>query len=130
MTWMRILGRALALWAMALGAMAALGAELPFTQAGFDAALAAGQPVIVHFSADWCPTCRAQKPVVHGLLAQPQLKPVTLFVANYDTETALKKHLTVTQQSTFIVFKGGHEVARSTGQTEPQVLQALFDKAL
>jgi thioredoxin 1 len=115
---------------LSLAALASLAGEMPFDKLKFEAALAQGKPVIVSFAADWCPTCRAQKPVVEALLKEDRLKPVTLFVANYDTETALKKQLGVTQQSTFVVFKGGKEAGRSTGQTQKQVISALFDKAL
>jgi thiol-disulfide isomerase/thioredoxin len=115
---------------LALFALAAHAAEAPYTKSGYDAALAQGKPLIVHFAADWCPTCKAQKPIVEGLLKTDKLKGVTLLVANYDTEAALKKELRITQQSTFVVFKGGKEVARSTGQTEPAAISSLFDKAL
>ena len=115
---------------LGLAALAAFAAELPFDKARFDAALAKGEPVIVDFAASWCPTCKAQKPIVQGLMSEPKLKPVTLFVADYDTEVALKKQLNVTQQSTFVVFKGGKEVGRSTGQTQKTAIAELFDKAL
>ncbi len=115
---------------LAASAFAALAGEMPYDKAKFDAAVAKGEPVIVDFAASWCPTCRAQKPIVQGLLAEPKLKPVTLFVADYDTEVALKKKLGVTQQSTFVVFKGGKEVGRSTGQTQKTAIAELFDKAL
>ena len=108
----------------------ALAGERPYDKAGFDNALAAGQPVIVDFAADWCPTCKAQKPIVQGLLAQKKLEPVTLFVADFDKETALKKQLGVTMQSTVVVFNAGKEVGRSTGQTQKEALSALFDKAI
>ena len=58
------------------------------------------------------------------------MQPVTLFLADYDFEDALKKKLGVTMQSTFVVFKGGKEVGRSTGQTQKQAISDLFDKAL
>ena len=116
--------------ALCAAAVASLAGEMPFDKAKFDAALAQGQPVIVDFAADWCPTCRAQKPIVQGLLKEDKLKPVTLFVADYDTETALKKQLGITQQSTFVVFKGGKEVGRSTGQTQKEAIAALFEKSL
>ena len=115
---------------LALAAVAAFAGEVPYNKAKFDAALAKGTPVIVDFAASWCPTCKAQKPIVQGLLAEPKLKPVTLFLADFDTEVALKKQLGVTQQSTFIVFKGGKEVGRSTGQTQKDVIAELFHKAL
>ena len=104
--------------------------ELPYDKAAFDKALADGKPVIVDFFADWCPTCKAQKPHVQSLLGEPKMKDVTLFVADYDKEKELKKALRVSQQSTFVVFKGGKEVARSTGQTNKEDLAALFGKAL
>lgn len=110
--------------------LAASAAEMPFDKAKFDTALAEGKPVIVDFSASWCPTCKVQKPIVEGLMKEKKLEPVTLFVADYDKETALKKRLGVTQQSTFVVFKAGKEVGRSTGQTQKQAIADLFDKAL
>jgi thioredoxin 1 len=58
------------------------------------------------------------------------LKTLTLYVANFDTEKALKKSLGVTQQSTIVVFKGGKEVARSTGDTQQESLAALLRHAV
>ena len=107
-----------------------LVAALPYDKVQFDTALAQGKPVIVDFSASRCPTCKAQKPIVEALMKEKKLAPVTLFVADYDKETALKKQLGVTQQSTFVVFKAGKEVGRSTGQTQKQAIADLFDKAL
>jgi len=111
-------------------AASAWAGELPYEKAAFDKALADGKPVIVDFFADWCPTCKAQKPHVQSLLSEPKMKHVTLFIADYDKEKDLKKTLRVTQQSTFVVFKGGKEVGRSTGQTAKEDLAALFGKAL
>jgi thioredoxin 1 len=108
----------------------AVSAELPFNQAQFDAARSAGKPVAVVFHADWCPTCRAQAPVLQQLSESPALKSLTLYVANFDTEKALKKSLGVTQQSTIVVFKSGKEAARSTGDTQRDRLDALLKQAI
>lgn len=124
------ISRFLAAIALFLSATAALAGELPYDKAAFDKAVADGKPVIVDFFADWCPTCKAQRPHVQSLLNEAKMKDVTLFVANYDTEKDLKKALRVTQQATFVVFKGGKEVGRSTGQTKKKDLAALFGKAL
>jgi thioredoxin 1 len=105
-------------------------AEIPFNQAQFDAARAAGKPVAVVFHANWCPTCRAQAPLLKELAQSPELKPVTLYVANFDTERALKKSLGVTQQSTIVVFKDGKESARSTGDTQRDSLAELLHHAI
>ena len=116
--------------ALLAAAALAQAAAQPFDKAKFDAALAQGKPVIVDFAADWCPTCKEQKPIVDALMQEPRRKDIALFVADFDKETALKKRLKVTMQSTFIVLKGGKEVGRSTGQTDKGTIAALFDKAL
>ena len=105
-------------------------AEVPFNQAQYDSMLAAGKPVAVVFHADWCPTCRAQAPLLKELSQTPELKGVTLFVANFDTEKTLRKSLGVTKQSTVVVFKDGKESARSTGDTQQASLAALLRHAI
>ncbi|HEV7611522.1 MAG TPA: thioredoxin family protein [Steroidobacteraceae bacterium] len=105
-------------------------AEVPFDQAQYDSMRAAGKPLAVVFHADWCPTCRAQAPALKDLAQTPELRPVTLYVANFDTEKALKKSLRVTQQSTIVVFKNGKESARSTGDTRRDSLAALLRQAI
>ena len=123
------LKRALAVLALFLSAGVAAG-EMPYDKAAFEKSLAEGKPVIVDFYADWCPTCKTQKPIVQELMRDPKMKAVTLFLADFDKEKDLKKALRVSQQSTFVVFKGGKEVARSTGQTRKADLAATFAKAL
>lgn len=117
-------------FALVLFAVLAQSAEVPFDQAQFDAARAAGKPVAVVFHADWCPTCRAQAPVLKALTQTSELKGLTLYVANFDTEKALKKSLGVTQQSTIVVYKDGKESARSTGDTQQASLAALLRHAI
>ena len=110
--------------------LAAGAAEVAFEQTQFDAAQAAGKPLAVVFHADWCPTCRAQAPVLSTLARSAGLKSMTLFVADFDTQKALKKSLGVTKQSTVVVFKGRQEVARSTGDTQSPALESLLRKAV
>ena len=105
-------------------------AEVPFNQAQFDVARAAGKPVAVVFHADWCPTCRAQAPVLKQLSESADLERLTLFIANFDTEKALKRSLGVNKQSTVVIFKNGKETARSTGDTQPGSLSALLHQAI
>jgi thioredoxin len=107
-----------------------VSAEVPYNQAQFDAMRAAGKPIAVVFHADWCPTCRAQAPVLKQLTQSQDLKGITLFVANFDTETALKRSLGITKQSTIVVFKDGKESARSTGDTQPDTLSELLRHAI
>ena len=108
----------------------ALASEAPYSAVAFERLISQGQPVVVDFHADWCPTCRAQAPIVRGLLATPELKSVTVLIANYDTELALRKSLNVSTQSTLVVFRHGKEVARSTGDTSRDGLAALLRQAI
>ena len=114
----------------ALGPAASHAAGTRYDKAAFDRAVASGQPVVLHVSAPWCPTCKAQTPVVDALLKEPRMKAVRLFVADFDTQKALKKALHVEQQSTFVVFKGGREVARSTAELDRDAIARTFAKAL
>jgi thioredoxin 1 len=70
------------------------------------------------------------RPIVDRLSASAELKDMTLFEADYDKEVALKRALHVTQQSTFVVFKNGHEVARATGETTEPAIKSTLEKAL
>lgn len=124
------LKQGLALLMLCGASLAAHAAVQPFTQAGFDQARAAGAPLVVYFHATWCPTCKVQQPIVDKLSNDPALKSVTILEADYDREVALKKALKVSQQSTFVVFHGNHEVTRSTGQTDPAAIRAVFLQAL
>lgn len=116
--------------ALILVTVPAVAGEEPFSAATLDRLLASGQPVVVDFHADWCPTCRAQAPIVRELLRTPELKTVTVLIANYDTELALRKSLNVAKQSTLVVFRHGKEVARSTGDTSRDGLAALLRQAI
>ena len=129
MNWMHF-GKQIAGAMVMASSMAAFAGEVPFTQTGFDQAISSGRPAVVYLHADWCPTCRVQKPIVDRLSADPKLGQVTIFIADYDTEVKLKRELKITEQSTFVVFKKGHEVTRSTGQTQEAAIRAVLEKAL
>ena len=97
---------------------------------GFDEALKTGGPVMVHITAPWCETCQAQKPIVAALLASPDFKNMKKFDVDFDTQKEILVRYRVQMQSTMIVYKGGKEVDRQTGQTDPTVIEALLREAL
>jgi thioredoxin 1 len=102
----------------------------PFDAKAFEAAQAAGQPILVEVSAPWCPTCKAQKPILANLAAKPKFKDVTLFEIDFDSQKDLLRMFKVQMQSTLIAFKGRQEVGRSTGDTNAASIERLLDKSL
>jgi thioredoxin-like negative regulator of GroEL len=101
----------------------------PFTAEALAAAQAAGQPVAVHFHADWCGTCKQQEKVLAQLKTEAGLD-LTLLVADYDKEKDLRRALKVRSQSTMVVFRGKEEKARLGGDTDPAKFRAAFKAAL
>ncbi|MGE0751295.1 MAG: thioredoxin family protein [Variibacter sp.] len=98
----------------------------PFDSQAFQSAQAAGRTILVDVSATWCPTCKAQKPIVQDIEhANPQL---IVFDVDFDTAKDVLKRFRVRAQSTLIVFKGKKEIARSTGDTNPDSLRSLVAK--
>lgn len=105
-------------------------APAAFASANFAAANESGAPVLVHINATWCPTCRAQIPIITTLLDEPRFKKVKAFSVDYDSEKPVMRQLNAPDRSTIIVFKGGKEVARAVGDTDKAKIEALLAKAV
>jgi thiol-disulfide isomerase/thioredoxin len=116
-----------ALLASLAGAQAA---EQPFSKEAFAAAQAADKPIVVHVYAPWCPTCRAQEPILHKLEADPKFSGVQSFRVDFDGQKDAVRALKATSQSTIVVFKGAKEVGRSVGETSPRAIADLLGKAV
>ncbi|MDP1605675.1 MAG: thioredoxin family protein [Rhodocyclaceae bacterium] len=107
----------------------AFAAGTSFDAAKFDALNKDGKPILVAVHADWCPVCKAQAPIVAELLKTAELKGITAFRVDFDGQKDAVKRFKATMQSTLIVFKGGVEVGRSTGDTKQDSIAALLKKA-
>ena len=111
---------------MLLSPSALAGEVRPWSADGFAAAQAAGAPIVIHVTAPWCPTCRAQKPTVEGLAADPGHPDLTVFDVDFDTQKDVLRKFGVRQQSTLIAYRGATEVARTVGVTRPEAIAELF----
>ena len=111
-------------------AIAAAGEIKPYTQAQFDTLAAGGKPVVLAVHADWCPTCKAQNPILDALMAQPAFKDVTTLTIDFDSEKALLSRYKVGMQSTLIAFKGARELGRTVGDTTPSGIERLVKKTV
>lgn len=122
---------ALAAAALAFPALPALALDkTAFSQAAFDAAMKAGKPVLIDVSAPWCPTCKAQAPILSELTKQPRFKNLVVFNVDFDSQKDALRGLKAQQQSTLIVFKGGTEMGRSVGDTNKASIEALLARAI
>ena len=98
------------------------------TDADFGAeVLGADLPVLVEFTADWCPPCRQMGPVLTALAAEEgeRLKVVQLDVdTNPETTNAYK----VLSMPTFMVFRNGEPVRSMVGaRPKRRLLEELAD---
>ena len=115
-------------FAAAIPAYALQGTK--FTPATLADAQKSGKAVLVEVGAPWCPTCKAQAPILGKLLGSDKFKSFVKLDVDFDSQKDDLKSLKVLQQSTLIVFKGDKEVGRSTGDTNATSIEALLAKAL
>jgi thioredoxin 1 len=103
---------------------------VPFSTEAFKAAQAAGSPILVEIHADWCPTCKAQNPILDKLTSAAKFKGLKIFRVDFDAQKPVVKEFGAQMQSTLIVFKGSAEQGRSVGDTKEASIAALLDKSL
>jgi thiol-disulfide isomerase/thioredoxin len=101
-----------------------------FDRARFDAAVAAGGPVLVDVYAPWCTTCRAQSKALDRLFRKPEYAGYRVFVVDYDSGKDVMRSFGATQRSTLIVFGGGVERGRVVGNTRAAAIEALLAAGL
>jgi thioredoxin 1 len=120
-----------ALFAVGASAIAQQAAPgTPFTEKAFSDAKKAGKSILLDVSAPWCPTCRAQAPIISKLLSEKKYQDVILLKIDFDSQKDVLRALNVRQQSTLIGFKGDKEVKRSTGDTNPMSIEDLIEATL
>lgn len=106
------------------------GMRADYTPAAFAVAQKAGKSILVEVHAPWCPTCKAQTPILSKLEAEARFADLAVFHVDFDSQKDVLKTLNVQKQSTLIVFKGGKETGRSTGATDPRSIEELLEKSL
>ena len=57
---------------------------VPYTSQAFAAAQKAGDPILVEITASWCPTCKAQKPILSKLESDPKFKDLKVFDVDFE----------------------------------------------
>ncbi|MFT3822970.1 MAG: thioredoxin domain-containing protein [Chitinophagaceae bacterium] len=96
-----------------------------YTMEDYNALLTGSDPILVDFSAVWCPPCKKMEPVLQELQKSHthKLKIVTV---DASVHTDIMKELQVTTIPTFIVYKQGKETWRGQGiQTKKDLEKAI-----
>ena len=71
----------------------------PFDAKAFDDAQKAGKPILVAIHASWCPTCKAQTPILGELTTDPKFKSLAYFIIDFDSQRDLVKRFGARMQS-------------------------------
>lgn len=99
-----------------------------------EAAMDAGEVVILDFWASWCSTCAAQERVIARLMAEnpDYASKVRFIVVDWDQygEGELSRAVNIPRRSTLVALKGRKEIARIVAGTGKAEIKALFDAAL
>ena len=109
------------------GALA--GERRAYSPSDFEAAQAAGARILVDITASWCPTCKAQRPIVDALAAKPENEDLVIFDVDFDTQKDAVRGFNARMQSTLIAFRGGTETGRSVGDTHPDSIAVLIESS-
>ena len=97
-----------------------------YSKAAFAAAQAQGRTILVDVHADWCPTCKAQAPILDEIRRDARSANTIFFRVDFDKDKAFLKEHRIPRQSTVLLFKGKKEVERSIAETDRARLRAAF----
>jgi thioredoxin len=102
----------------------------PFDSQTFAAAQKAGKPIFVAIHATWCPVCKAQKPILSELMAEPEFTNLVYFTIDFDSQKDLVRRFGARMQSTLIAFIGSKEQGRSVGDSNRASISDLLHLVL
>ena len=90
-----------------------------FQSQGLDAA----QPVLIEFTADWCPPCKVLAPIVHDI-ARKYTDHLRVGLLDSDANPGTIMRYGVMGLPTLILYVGGQPVERITGLTSRERIEA------
>jgi thioredoxin 1 len=102
----------------------------PFDNQAFAEAQKAGKPIFVAIHATWCLICKAQKPILSELMADPKFRDLVYFTIDFDSQKDLVRRFGAQKQSTLIAFIGSKEQGRSVGDSNRASISDLLNLVL
>lgn len=121
-----VLSTAFATLLIAFTTQALAGDWKDYSKEGFSRAQASGSLLLVDVYADWCPTCKAQKPILDRIAQAPSLQGVELIRVDFDQHKDFVKEHRIPRQSTILLFSGNQELVRSIAETDEGRLRELI----
>lgn len=83
-------------------------------------------PVLIDFSARWCPPCKAVEPLVQKV-ARDRAGSLKVVKIDIDESPGAATQLAIRGAPTFVLLRNGHEVRRRMGALAERGLLALID---
>ena len=106
-------------------APAAAPAPVDFDRAAFERAQAADRRILIDVYAPWCPTCRAQEPIIDRIAAARGNEDLIIFRVDFDSQKSEVRRFGAQRQSTLIAYRGARETGRSVADTDAGRIAAL-----
>ena len=123
-----VLGALVLTATLAFGSASAMDKQ-PFDQKAFEAAQAAGKPILVEVNAPWCPVCRAQAPPGKAQKRREVQEPRQLQRRLRFAEGPVEEVQRAEAEHAHRV-QGQEEAGRSTGDTNAASIEALIAKSI
>ena len=109
---------------------------LDFTKSDYDAAVKTDKLVVLYFYANWCPSCKAEFPVMQGVFNELTTNKAIGFRVNYNDdqtdsdEKNLAKQFGVAYQHTKVFVKDGQKILKSPETWDNKRYDTEINKAL
>ncbi len=99
------------------------------TPAAFDKLIAAGKPVLADFHSPWCAPCKRMAPIVDKLEAAHRGKAAIVRI-DVDASTALADREKISGIPVFVLYVGGKETWRHSGELSEAALSKRIEATL
>lgn len=86
----------------------------------------AAKPVLVDFSAEWCPPCKMLKPVLERIALEYGEK-MDFYGVDTDNNIELSQKFSISGVPTMIIFKDGKEVTKLVGFRDYDTLKGVIE---